>query len=410
MEYRLSCPATTLHGRINLPSSKSISNRLLIIQSLSPNKFDVVGLSDSDDTRVLQEGLQSTSDVIDVGHAGTSMRFLTAYFAATGQVKTITGSERMKNRPISGLVDALNQLGAGITYLEKEGYPPVRTSGNSLTGNTVMIDGDISSQFITALLLIAPHLPEGLVIHITGRLVSASYVRMTLELMQQAGVKATWEGNTITVIHQPYRSDTITVERDWSAASYWYEIASLFDDVELLLEGVTGKSLQGDAVMSQIAYSWGIKTEYLPEGALLTKHRNICSFLSLDLINTPDIAQTLVVTSCLHNTKFRFVGTDTLRVKETDRVAALQNELLKLGFSIGETASGILEWDGTRTESQNDISIASYQDHRMAMAFAPAAIVFPGIQIENPNVVNKSYSGFWNDLQSIGFVIDKVGT
>ena len=403
MKYRLDCPIKTLRGKICLPTSKSISNRLLIIQALTSNEFDIAGLSDSDDTHVLQEGLRSASELVDVGHAGTSMRFLTAYFAATGQAKTITGSGRMKNRPISDLVDALNQLGAGITYIEKEGCPPVRTSGNPLSGNTISINGNISSQFITALLLIAPTLPEGLTINITGRLVSASYVGMTLELMRQAGVETVRKDNTITVTGQYNRSDTITVECDWSAASYWYEMASLFDEVELLLEGATAESLQGDAVASQIARAWGISTEYIPEGALLTRHKKTCHLLEFDFINAPDIIQTLAVTSCLNNTPFRFTGTETLRVKETDRIAALQNELLKLGFVVKEPEKGVLEWDGERTNTQSDICISTYQDHRMAMSFAPVAVAFPDVLIDAPEVVSKSYPGFWKDLKNIGF-------
>ena len=408
MKYMLRFPGKKLYGKISLPSSKSISNRLLVIRALSPAGFSLNGLSDSDDTRALQKGLQSTSDVVDIGHAGTSMRFLTAYFAATKCQKTITGSERMKNRPISDLVDALNQLGAGISYLEKQGFPPVRTSGNSLSGNCIEIKGNVSSQFITAMLLIAPVLSEGLIIRIKGELVSASYVRMTLKLMQQAGVRSSWENNTITVARQEYRSAGMTVERDWSAASYWYQMAALCDDVELLLEGVTEKSLQGDAIISLMAYSFGIRTEYTSEGALLTKHRNICLTLGLDFINTPDLVQTMTVTSCLNDIRFRFSGVQTLRVKETDRIAALQNELLKLGYCMKETEPGIIEWNHERIESQQPACISTYHDHRMAMAFAPAAIRFPGLQIEDPGVVTKSYPNFWNDLAKVGFVIDEA--
>ncbi len=408
MKYTLRCPQKKIRGNIKLPSSKSISNRLLVIRALSAGGFALNGLSDSDDTRVLEHGLLSTSDIVDIGHAGTSMRFLTAYFAATGQVKTITGSDRMKNRPIGDLVDALNQLGADIRYLEKTGYPPVQTSGKPLTGTDVTIKGKISSQFISALLLIAPVLPAGLNIHIEGAPVSASYIRMTLDLMQQAGVRSKWENGTITVARQDYHSEGMTVERDWSAASYWYQIAALANDAGILLEGVTDKSLQGDMVVSQMAHSFGINTGYTPDGALLTKQRNICYFLGLDFVNAPDIVQTMAVTCCLNNTRFRFTGVQTLRVKETDRIAALQAELLKLGFDIEETEPGVIEWKGKRTEPQRNISIATYHDHRMAMAFAPAAIAFPGLQIEDPGVVSKSYPGFWDDLQRVGFVIDRT--
>jgi len=405
MKYTLHFPGGKLQGKVNLPSSKSISNRLLIIRALSPKDFPLAGLSDSDDTQALQQGLQSASDLIDIGHAGTSMRFLTAYFAATGQVKTVTGSERMKNRPMNDLADALNQLGADVAYLEKQGYPPVQTSGKPLSGNSIEINGNVSSQFISAMLLIAPTLPDGLTIQIKGEPVSASYIKMTLGLMQQAGVCSTCENNTITVARQDYRSEGMCVERDWSAASYWYQMAALADDAELLLEGVTDKSLQGDAMILQMARSLGIKTEFTVEGALLTKQRNLCPTMELDFTNTPDIVQTMAVTCCLNNISFRFSGAQTLRIKETDRIAALHNELLKLGYCIKETEPGVIEWNGERTEPQNPICISTYNDHRMAMAFAPAAIHFPGLQIEDPEVVSKSYPNYWNDLKSLGVEI-----
>ena len=223
--------------------------------------------------------------------------------------------------------------------------------------------------------------------------------------MQQAGVRSKWENSDITIARQDYRSDGMCVERDWSAASYWYQMASLVDDAELLLEGVCEKSLQGDAIIAQIASAFGVKTEYTPEGALLTKHRNICLTLGLDFINAPDLVQTMAVTCCLNNTRFRFSGVQTLRVKETDRIAALQNELLKLGYCLKETEPGVIEWNGERTEPQPQPCISPCHDHRMAMAFAPAAIRFAGLQIENPEVVSKSYPNFWNDLKNTGFEI-----
>jgi 3-phosphoshikimate 1-carboxyvinyltransferase len=231
---------------------------------------------------------------------------------------------------------------------------------------------------------------------------------MTLELMQQAGVHSIWENDTITVTRQDYRSEGMTVERDRSAASYWYQMAALADDAEILLESVTEKSLQGDAVISQMACALGVKTEYIPEGALLTNHANKCSDLELDFINAPDLTQTMVVVCCLNNIRFRFTGVQTLRVKETDRIAALQNELMKLGYCVQETSSGVMEWNGERTEPQQTICISTYHDHRMAMAFAPAAIHFAGLQIENPEVVSKSYPNFWDDLESTGMTKKEI--
>ncbi len=408
MKYTLRFPHQKLQGRIDLPASKSISNRWLVIRALCDKKFALHGLSDSDDTKVLQAGLESESEVIDIGHAGTSMRFLTAYFAATGEAKTITGSERMKNRPIGDLVEALNQAGADIRYLEKQGFPPIRTSGKPLSGNTVNIKGNVSSQFISALLLVAPSLPEGLNVRIAGDPVSASYIRMTLELMNRAGVKTIHGGNTIHIAPQRYRSDDVTVERDWSAASYWYEIASLADEAELLLAGVSETGLQGDAVVSRLFDMSGVHTEYLPEGALLTRTSVIGARRDIDFIEAPDLVQTMAVTFCLKNIPFRFGGVQTLRVKETDRIAALQTELLKLGYRIEAPEPGVIERGGKHAEPQREISIATYHDHRMAMAFAPAAMRFPGLQIEDPGVVSKSYPNFWDDLKSVGFVVEEV--
>ncbi len=408
--YQLSYPqGRKLEGTISLPFSKSISNRLLIIQSLSPEGFNIDHLSDSDDTKVLQAGLHTTSDLIDVGHAGTSMRFLTAYVAATQQMKIITGSERMKQRPIGALVDALNQLGAGISYLEKEGYPPLNIPGNVLSGDTIKIDGNISSQFISALLLVAPSLANGLNIHISGVLVSVPYVKMTLGLMRQAGIDAAWRDNVISIVPQTYYSNGMTSERDWSAASYWYQIAALSADAELLLEGVLRESWQGDSVVASLFSKLGIETTYAAEGALLAQRKtDKPALLNIDFMDVPDLAQTMAVTLCLLDIPFRFTGVKTLRVKETDRIAALQNELLKLGYCIEANGQESIEWNRKKVEPQSNISIATYHDHRMAMAFAPAAILFPGIQIEDPGVVSKSYPAFWDDLKKVGFAIEEV--
>ena len=404
MKYTLNFPEHKLESSIKLPSSKSISNRLLIIKAF--NDFPIEGLSDCDDTQAMQKALKSSDDTIDVGAAGTTMRFVTAYFAATAQAKTITGSAEMKNRPVGDLVDALNHLGADIVYLEKKGCPPIRTSGKQLSGNSIEINGNVSSQFISALLLVAPTLPDGLTIRIKGEPVSLPYIKMTLQLMKQAGVNSTFSKNVITVARQAYRSTSelkgICVERDMSAASYWYQIAALANDAEIFLEGINKNSLQGDAAISQIAYAFGINTEYTPEGALLTKVRNPCRLLWLDFLDIPDLVQTMVVTCCLTDIHFRFTGVQTLRVKETDRIAALRNEIMKLGYYIKETEPGVIEWNGERTASLRNINISTYNDHRMAMAFSPAAILFPGLVIKDPNVVNKSYPNFWNDLKKIG--------
>ena len=407
MKYALTFPDGKLEGKISLPTSKSISNRLLIMKALSSRDFHIDGLSDSDDTKLLQQALSSTADIIDVGHAGTSMRFLAAYFAATNQTKILTGSERMKNRPINDLVDALNQIGADIKYLEKAGFPPIVTSGKQLSGNYVEIRGNVSSQFISAMLLIAPTLHDGLTIRIVGDSVSTSYIRMTQKLMKQCGIDSSFKNNTIAVSRQEYHSEGISVERDYSAASYWYQMAALADDAELLLEGVTDKSLQGDAIISQLAFPLGVNTEYTYEGAVLTKHKNFCLAFGYDLVNSPDLVQTMAVACCLKNIRFRFAGVQTLRVKETDRITALQNELIKLSFVVKEISpDGTIEWNGERVEPQKTAIISTYNDHRMAMSFAPSAMFYPEIMIENPHVVSKSYPNFWNDLKNIGVIIN----
>ncbi len=397
-----------ISGTISLPYSKSISNRLLIIRTLSPDGFPIDGLSDSDDTKVLQHALNNHSNVVDIGHAGTSMRFLTAYFAATGQKKIMTGSDRMKNRPIGPLVNALNCLEANIKYLEKKGYPPIQTSGSPLLGQEVEIKGNISSQFISALLMIAPCLPNGLSLKIKGDLVSSSYIRMTLGLMSLAGVESTWENDIIRINPQTYRAKGIKTERDWSSASYWYEIVALAENAQVFLEGMETNSLQGDAIVAQLFQKLGVQTENHPEGLLLTKKGNLSSFLEYDFIDAPDIVQTMVVTACMLSVPFRFTGASTLRVKETDRIAALQHELLKLGYIIEEPQPGTLEWTGKKTNPQPNPSIATYHDHRMAMAFAPVALVIPELFIENPEVVNKSYPNFWKDLEIINTINHQV--
>jgi 3-phosphoshikimate 1-carboxyvinyltransferase len=344
-------------------------------------------------------------EVIDIGHAGTSMRFLTAYYAATAQKKVITGSERMKNRPIKELVNGLNQLGAGITYAEKEGYPPVITSGTTLTGNSISINGSISSQYITALLLIAPSLPKGLKVEIQGELISSSYVKLTLGLMQLFNVEAAWEKNTITILPQKYQGHDISVEGDWSGASYWYEIAALSDNADITIHGLSENSLQGDAAVAKLFEKIGVKTTFSGNAAHLTKGKIEITNFEFDFINNPDLVQTFVVTLCLLNIPFTISGADTLRIKETDRIAALQTEMKKLGFTIDEIKPGVLHWEGKFGNSQKNIAIDTYKDHRMALAFAPAAIKTGEVLINDAGVVTKSYPSFWDHLKMLGFEI-----
>ena len=399
-------PGSKIKAEINLPTSKSISNRLLIIQALAANSFQIKNLSDSDDTEVMLKAFASGNEVVDIHHAGTSMRFLTAYYAATSQKKTITGSERMKNRPIKELVNGLNQLGANIRYAEKEGYPPVVTSGQPLSGNVLSINGNISSQYITALLLVAPTLPQGLTIKIEGELISSSYLKMTLRLMKQYNISVTWENNTIYIPNQKYQGTDCIVEGDWSGASYWYEISALSDNAEIKIHGLTQNSLQGDSALVGMFEKIGVKTEFGDNFITLSKFPIKEKFFEYDFINNPDMVQTLVVTLCLLNIPFRISGADTLRIKETDRIAALQAEMKKLGFSITEPEKGVLAWDGKFNEPIESISIDTYNDHRMALSFAPAAIKTGKIVINNAEVVSKSYPSFWSDLKKAGFDIN----
>ena len=408
MNYIINCYDRNIKGEITLPASKSISNRLLIIKALANRCFNINNLSDSDDTKVMVEAFRSNNDVVNIGHAGTSMRFLTAYYAATAQQKIITGSERMKNRPIRELVNGLNQLGADIIYLEKEGFPPLQTSGKPLKGSKIEIDGSISSQFITALLLVAPAMPEGLSVHITGKLISSSYVKLTLELMKCFGIEYQWDNNVICIASQTYQGGDLAVEADWSAASYWYQIAALADDANLIIHGLSSHSLQGDAAVVGLFEQLGVRSNFVDNAVLLRKESCSLKFFEFDFINNPDLVQTFVVTLCLMGIPFKISGAETLRIKETDRIAALQTEMGKLGFKINETSEGVLQWDGIHTEPGKYITIDTYKDHRMALAFAPAALKLGQIVINDAMVVTKSYPGFWDDLSVAGFDVKEM--
>jgi 3-phosphoshikimate 1-carboxyvinyltransferase len=405
MNYIINSINKKISGDIELPASKSISNRLLIIKALANHSFNIHNLSDSDDTRVMIEAFRRNAEIVDIGHAGTSMRFLTAYYAATEQQKVITGSERMKDRPIRELVNGLNQLGANIKYLEKDGYPPLQTSGQALSGHKIDIDGSISSQFITALLLIGPVMPEGLTVNITGKLISSSYVKLTLNLMKQFGIKTSWKNNAIHIAPQTYNGVSCTVESDWSGASYWYQIAALADEANIIIHGLSSNSLQGDAALVELFERLGIRSNFVNNAVLLRKEHCTLKFFEFDFLNNPDLVQTFVVTLCLLGIPFKISGADTLRIKETDRIAALQKEMIKLGIVINETAPGVLEWDGKKSEPLKHIVIDTYKDHRMALAFAPAALKLNHIVINDAMVVTKSYPAFWEHLALAGFDI-----
>lgn len=410
MKYLVSKSDSTLKGSIVLPSSKSIANRALIIHALSYSPYPVENLSDSDDTRVMQQVFNSNSTVFDIGHAGTAMRFLTAFLSQIVGEWTITGSDRMKQRPIGILVDALNKLGAKIEYLENDGFPPLKIYGSHLKGCMLELDGSVSSQYISALLMIAPTLEGGLTLRLKNKIMSRSYIEMTLKLMEQFGVQHVWKGNEIRIQEQKYSARPFSVEADWSGASYWYQMAVLADEVDVELVGLRTESLQGDAVLANWFEQLGIQTAATENGSRLSKNaRALPGFLQLNFIENPDVAQTFAVLCVMKQIPFHFTGLETLKIKETNRIAALQDELAKFGAQLTEPAHGELKWDGTFPfEKQTVPEIETYHDHRMAMAFAPACQSFGPVVILDPMVVTKSYPGYWDDLKKVGFAVKET--
>ena len=405
MKYVISPPQNTIRNSIPIPSSKSISNRMLIIRSLAGSRAPLQNLSDSDDTVVLAQALENEKDVYDVGHAGTSMRFLAAYLCTRPGKFTLTGSRRMKQRPIGPLVDALKQLGAQIDYLETEGCPPQDIRGGGIGGGHISIEAGNSSQFISALMKIGPVLKGGLSIRLEGEVVSASYIEMTLALMNSCGAGASFDGKQITIPESAYTVTDFRVESDWSGASYWFQVAALRPGSEIILPHLSPDSLQGDAVLVPLFDSLGVQSSFHRQEVILrSQESDLPHGFEHDFTTCPDLVQTMAVTLCALEVPFRFTGTITLRVKETDRIAALQSELRKLGYVLTADARGEwLQWDGSRCEPESDPLIHTYHDHRMAMAFAPLAITHGKIAIDDPAVVSKSYPGFWKDLEEAGF-------
>ncbi|KHJ37274.1 3-phosphoshikimate 1-carboxyvinyltransferase [Pedobacter glucosidilyticus] len=396
---------------IRLTGSKSESNRALIIQALSGGKVKVENLSAAADTVTLNHILNSLAQEpaeVNVGPAGTAMRFLASYLTVKGVQTVLTGTERMKQRPIGILVDALNKIGGQITYVEKEGFPPLQIApAFKQTQNKVSIKGDISSQYITSLLLVAAALEEGLTLEIEGELTSKPYVEMTLGFLTQCGIQHTWEGNQITIAHQEFESSTLVVEPDWSAASYWYAFAALADEATITLPYLRQNSLQGDSVIAAIMAHFGIATAYSEEGIIIKKVPHQLSEKFFDLKDCPDLAQTVIVCSAALGHEATFTGLETLKIKETDRVAALQNELAKIGVKlIEENLNYTLDCSGLHFPDK--ISIATYEDHRMAMAFAPLASFVKEVEVEEANVVEKSYPSYWEDVKKIGFSLDDL--
>lgn len=404
---KVTAPAR-IHTTIQLPSSKSISNRVLIINALGNGTFRPENLSDCDDTQVMIRALDSQNDTIDIMAAGTAMRFLTAYLAITPGQRIITGTQRMQQRPIQVLVNALRELGAEIEYVANEGFPPLRITGSRLTKDSISLPGNVSSQYISALLMIAPMLHNGLTIKLTSDVISRPYIQLTLQLMKEFGAQAGWvDDHSLKVEPSPYRSVPFYVESDWSAASYWYQMTALAADAEVTLPGLFEASCQGDSRVAELFRSLGVETCYGDKTVTLKKTGNVVKRLDYNFINQPDLAQTFVVTCALMNIPFRFSGLQSLKIKETDRMAALIKELGKLGYVLRESEGSVLSWEGERCELPVDVAIDTYEDHRMAMAFAPACLVLPHIRINNPQVVSKSYPHYWEDLKQAGFTIEE---
>lgn len=414
MQYEIKAPQV-LNQTIKLPASKSISNRALIIHALSGGAILPNNLSDCDDTTVIIDALQNNPHEINIKAAGTAMRFMTAFLSVKdGEEHVLTGTERMKHRPIGVLVDALRHLGADIKYAGEEGFPPLRIKGRKLEGGLLEVPGNISSQYISALLMIGPTLKNGLTLRLTGDVISRPYIDLTLWTMREFGADADWSDfETISVAPKPYKERNYYIENDWSAASYWYEMMALstHEDDEIRLEGLMDGSKQGDSSVRYIFSLLGVKStfESKKEGVPTTvtlRHTNRCvPRLEYDFVNSPDLAQTFVVCCALKNVHFHFTGLSTLKIKETDRIEAMKKEMRKLGYVIHDKNNSELIWDGERCMPEIEGGIDTYEDHRMALSFAPASLCIDGLSINNPQVVTKSYPHFWEDIKSAGFEV-----
>lgn len=397
------------HSKVVITGSKSESNRLLLLQALYPD-LEIKNLSNSDDTKVMNKALSTSSDVIDVHHAGTAMRFLTAYFAMQNDREVIlTGSDRMQERPIKILIDALRQIGADINYVNKDGFPPLKIKGTASLKEHVTLKANVSSQYISALLLIASKLKNGLTLELVGDITSVPYINMTLNLLNKIGVQTSFIKNSITVKpNTKYQtSNTLTVESDWSSASYFYSCIALSDiGTEMTLSSYKEDSLQGDSSLIELYKPFGVSTTFNGHQITLRKleAKQKSSTINFDLSNSPDLAQTIAVTCLGLGLKCHLTGLHTLKIKETDRLVALKNEIEKLGTEVIITASELMI--SNPKNLIKDIAIDTYKDHRMAMAFAPLALKTQ-LRVNNADVVSKSYPDFWNDLSKIGFQIEE---
>ena len=419
----------TVTGTIQLTGSKSECNRALIIEALSTGKVKVENMSDAADAvtmaailknevlnvitqKVLagdtESDIEHSESEINIGPAGTAMRFLTAFLPLQGKTVVLTGSERMQQRPIGILVDAMCKLGAKIDYVKNNGFPPIKIHGGfEQQTNRISIKGNISSQYITALLLIASSLPQGLILEIEGELTSRPYVEMTLAMLRQTGIQHSWQENVITIENQPYQETALLVEPDWSAASYWYAIAALSDEADLFLPGLTSYSLQGDSVITELMANFGITSVFKDGGVYLTKESKPIFRKIFDLKECPDLAQTVIVVCAALGHEASFTGLETLKIKETDRILALQTELAKIGVKLIEKGL-VYKLDCSEKQIPQRMFVNTYDDHRMAMAFAPLATMIAELEIEDADVVEKSYPAFWKDLEKAGFEVSPV--
>ena len=407
MIYHLSKNNRTINGVIEIGGSKSESNRLLMVREYSSD-FKITNLSKSDDTKTLIDALINTNKTIDVNHAGTAMRFLVSYYASKLNSEiTLTGSSRMKDRPIGILVNALRDLGADIEYQEKEGYPPVRIIGKNLIGNEVSLPANISSQFVSSLMMLGVKIDNGIKLNLEGNITSKPYILMTKKLIEKIGCKVEINNNQIEVSGNYKNLDKIfKVESDWSSASYFYSIVALSKDAEISLKTYKTNSIQGDSIVSKIYQKLGVETIYKEDCIVISKNKNFTlpKKMELDLSDSPDLAQTIAV-SCLGlGIDCRLSGLQTLKIKETDRIEALKEEFIKLGAANIETSDNMIYFKGDQ-KLNNNIKISTYQDHRMALSFATLAVIID-ISIEFPNVVSKSFPNYWGNLKTLGFKIN----
>lgn len=409
MKIKVVAPQNELKSFMSLPASKSISNRALIIGALCTEKCKIKNLSESKDTQVLIHALKNINNpTIDIGAAGTAMRFLTAFLAITPGERILTGSARMKQRPIDELVNILRDLGAQINYLENEGFPPLKIDGQNLISKPVKMRGNISSQYISALLMIAPCLDNDFELTIEGNILSRDYIRMTIRLMQEFGIDVEWKDNIILVKRGDYKPKELIIEADWSSASYWFEIISLSKNSMIELTGLKKNSLQGDSILPELFKTLGVDSVFTNFGLRIKNIQTTTNYFEYDFTDCPDLAQTLAVTLVAKKIPFKLTGLDNLSIKETDRINALVTEFKKLGIYLQSTSNS-LSWEGNDIlyVPENHV-VKTYEDHRMALAFAPLSIITNELVIDDPEVVTKSYPKYWNNLEEVGFKTDVV--